>query len=188
MKKLVYLIIIIILSNTLYSQSITDYKFYPYKYTYAEISIFRGTGWPINLRASFNFNEIILLDKTNESTFISSVYKNSNYTYFPLIYDVYFKVFGRCDEVSKAAYECINDIYYKGNIYNTFCSFKLESGEDIYIRFYDIYGLFIKIKASKDLNAYSSNDNFEYWKINDIKDIIVPLHVINISRTTAIFW
>ena len=196
MKRITIILSLLLFSNFMFSQVkdateelLRDYELYSHKYTYADILILQDSSYfPIHLRASFECEEDCPLDKTNIDSFIRSVYENAKYTYLPLIYNAYVSVYGKDIEVFKAAYDAENLLGSSFRSVQTTSHFKLDSGEQVIAYYYDILGLFYKVKSNELLYAFSSNDTFEYWKCNEIKEIIVPFRPISITKTKAIFW
>ena len=158
----------ILITKVCYSNN--NYQFVYSTYTYAEFSV-EGYYFYALLKS----NSLTKVDKSDIESFIHSLYSNSFYA-INNYYDYYFKLYGIKKDVALAAKQAIiqfeEEFLKKGRTK----TIVLNNKKIIKVEYFNITGLFLKIKVEEDKWSYSSYD-ISYTKYPEIDYLLIPVHI-----------
>ena len=138
------------------------------KFIYVQISIIPENNYSIELGILME-DSVMSPDITNKSLFIESILSHSYYV--PLIgigtayADVYKKIFGDYNLHKIQTFEA--EFNYNTYKYSKEFHFKLQTGDDVYIRFSSITGFFYMPDNAK--NYFNSTNDTYLEKISNLK-------------------
>ena len=149
---------------------------------YYEFDIRSKTEWPICMRGMTKKLNCNLLNFCNSTDFLSSFYKQAYYTINPFIYDSMIKEISATHNGS-----CFLPQIRKGqmNIISENCnekSFRLQSGEIVYMRTAKIKGKFLICNKNK-VSVPTVSDELSIYDVSEISDICIAIDIYSCKGT-----
>ena len=198
LTRFIYILLFVILSS---SRSwgqlrIPDYKLFIHRYILAEFDIYdtpEKKGICTTANALVEPDIVLDLDKSNEETFIHSLYAKAHYTWFSIFlthYDIAIYHFKAPLNDAEYTTDHYDRLMYKFMHQSSVGYFNLNNGNYVEFKFIDIQGVFL----SHDINYLKGPfggcflNYVDFRKYPSIKEIVIPFRIDVYRETTTLFF
>ena len=183
MKFIVYLSLF--LSAVLCKAEDFDYTLVGGNYTYIDFDVSRENNWPIFFTA-ITKNDSIKVDLSDFDKFVESVLQSCDYVGSLMdAYYAFYNLFGRSQRTYDMCRFTLNDFYIKFEELERKTKLDLQTGEKVYVRYFDVSGIFMRVDKTVFRFAADSNGlPKKNWIMNEI---YFPITGLDFRKGTLYF-